>query len=265
MEKINIYYLNINPALDFDEDVSIEKSIELNKVFEGYRKHIDSKAVINEVSMLSFYPKGEMNYSDFIEIYVKSYVKTQSILIFKSILDLSNFTSVAFSKLARLNNNENIKAIYFTDYSLEFEVKLYSAKLREIFKSSSSSASLEKEYKTRNPSIGPELTEVIVSLRTGSFYKDRQGLLTDDMIRKDMYGNRYIIPVSYKSIEDITRINQSTLRNINKHIYNPTSSRVKGRVATNLEKELLKDAMYEDNERIFEKFSYTIQTYYPDV
>ncbi|MDU3176680.1 hypothetical protein [Anaerococcus sp.] len=267
MSLIDIFYINLSPVLDVD--VSRDKSIELNKIFDSYKKHIDSEATINDVIMLSYYPKYDNKYTKLVDAYIKNFVNdNQSILIFKSLLDLSNFTITAHNKLVSLYELDSVKAIYFTDYSLKYDLSHYGDKLNSIFKSDISRSNIGKDDSPKRSTYGPNIKYAVNAVRFGDEFDDFYDVNESLIEIVDSYNHNRDdneLPVAYKYIEEITGIKESTLRNFPRYDYYFDGSRISGRVPTSEEKDILKSGLKYDLEDILADFDIVYQKYIPNV
>lgn len=146
MVKINIYQMNLNPCMI---DKRREKSENIRAVFKAYKKDRDEEAKkekakmgkteiekveMGKVEMHSFKPLDNGGYSKYVDYRMES-ITEPTIVIFSNIFDLATRSNTAYSRLVYASSKENIKAIYFTDYSLEknfkVDTKLIAKKNRE--------------------------------------------------------------------------------------------------------------------------------------
>lgn len=167
MNKINIYQMNLNPYMIKDER---KKSKEIEEIFKYYKKNYDKSAIKGEVQMQSFRPLDNKGYDKYVELCVEE-INKPTILVFSTLFDLDTTGDGAYSRLIYANSMKNVKAIYFTKYSLKeafhIDEKTFNLKnwedetLGKIFR---------KNYgtkpKVRRSFIHPELKDAIIKLRS---------------------------------------------------------------------------------------------------
>lgn len=166
MSKVNIYQMNLNPYMINDER---KKSKEINEIFKYYQKNYDKSAIKGEVHMQSFRPLDNMGYDKYVEFCVEE-INKPTILVFSTLFDLDTNGDGAYSRLIYANSMENIKAIYFTKYSLKEAFQLNEDSyglhwkdeiLGKIFRKNTGT-----KPKVRRSFIHPELKDAIIKLRS---------------------------------------------------------------------------------------------------
>ena len=158
--------MNLNPYMINDER---KKSKEINEIFKYYQKNYDKSAIKGEVHMQSFRPLDNMGYDKYVEFCVEE-INKPTILVFSTLFDLDTNGDGAYSRLIYANSMENIKAIYFTKYSLKEAFQLNEDSyglhwkdeiLGKIFRKNTGT-----KPKVRRSFIHPELKDAIIKLRS---------------------------------------------------------------------------------------------------
>lgn len=237
MIQVDLIYINMSPTIDNIEKRSIEKSNQVREILNNRSLYNKEKIEINNVIMFTYQPMKNENWMKFVELFLEKEVETESIIIFKNMLDLSATPYACYSRLVNMIANPKFKEIYFTDYSLEKEVNEYA----EFFEYHLKDSRIKKSYK------GNE----VIGRRTG--YPQA---LKDEVIK---LRTELDPPVFYSDITNITGIVGSTLSNM---VGDKKKSNYKkpGRPITNEEADNLKRLMEEEDNKILK----SVERYYED-
>lgn len=166
MNEVNIYQMNLNPYMINDER---KKSKEINEIFKYYQKNYDKSAIKGEVHMQSFRPLDNKGYDKYVEFCLEG-INKPTILVFSNLFDLDTNGDGAYSRLIYATSMKNIKAIYFTKYSLKKAFQLdedsyglhwKDETLGKIFRKNTGT-----KPKIRRSFIHPELKAAIIKLRS---------------------------------------------------------------------------------------------------
>ncbi|MDU3176662.1 hypothetical protein [Anaerococcus sp.] len=238
MKTIDIYYINMSPVIDKKENRSIEKSNHIKEILKNRPLYNKEKIIIDNITMFTYQPSYQQNWMKFVELYIDKEIKSECILIFRSIIDLSATPMACYSRLVNLIANDKIKEIYFTDYSLEKEVNEYA----EFFEYHLKDSRIKKSYK------GNE----VIGRRTG--YPQA---LKDEVVK---LRTEIDPPVFYSDITNITGIVGSTLSNM---VGDKKKANYKkpGRPITPHEAENLRKLMEEEDEKILNSVSRHYENY----
>lgn len=162
MERTNFYFIQLNPCLI---DRSKEKSKLIKELFKSYKKSINPDASLGEVRLFSFSPTDNSSYSEILELYLPL-MKSPCVLVTYSPFDLAPIFNVAYGRLSFALNIKKIKAIYFTNYSMEKDARSYRDKLANIFRNSNNYGEKNiSNYVPRSVQQSDELIEAIKDLR----------------------------------------------------------------------------------------------------
>lgn len=211
MEKIHILAFNLNL---YDENsiwLSKRKKNIVRAVFKNYRKYIDGDAIQGDVTMFSFRPVDcKHGYNTFVKHFLHFNTTEPCIIIFQSLFDLADRGNLAYSRLYSLINNSNVRAVYFSDYSLQHTASLYLDNIKAVF----SDERTNNEKQSHKTKTYPEkFTQYVITLR------DK------------------LPPVQLSSIASYTGVSENTLRSlIGKH----ASKSMRGRSLNDDEKKKLK-------------------------
>ncbi len=185
METINIYSINLNPCGP-DKNASLQKSDIVNSVFHHYKEKSRIPCEMGKVVMFSFRPKDTNGYTAFIEEFINKKVQKPCILIFKSLMDITNLPKTACVRLKNLINQDGIRAVYFSDYSADCDASTYLVQLAGTF-------NVEIDFSER---------------------KKRKSLYPEALKNKIRRLRIVEPPVLYSDLSEITGISESTLRSM---------------------------------------------------
>lgn len=225
MSKINILAMSLDPFL---KDNSEKKSKEIRNVISSYKFDYDKKAEVDKINIHSFCPRDNTGYTQYFDTRLEE-IEEPTIIILSNLLDMSNNGNQAYGRLYYALTLENVKAIYITSYSTDYDVSKYMDTLEKIFRVSNSH--------TRKP---------------------RRIEVSDTLIRAMINLRKEEPPVLYKDLAEVTNLQETFL---NKILAGYVTGRGKGAPIKPHQVKYLKEAMKASREIVYDRYDIVEETY----